>query len=78
MIRSDIHSATNVEILYIGLMSKSKLSRIVSPQKILAGQRVSIPDIILKEWGLETGDFVIVSKEGKRMYIAPAKIEEVK
>ncbi len=78
MIKSDIHSATNVEMIYNGLMSKMQLSSLVAPQKILAGQRVSIPDTFLKEWGLATGDFVIVSKEGKRMYIAPAKIEEVK
>lgn len=74
MMQSKIHLVGNV---YRGsIQNPNSLSTTVVPQKILSGQRVSIPDQILKEWGLETGDYVLVSKEGKRMYIAPAKFQE--
>jgi len=59
-----------------GLLKTNKLKNSAIPQKILSGQRVSIPDIIIKEWGLEAGDYVLVRKEGKAMYVVPAKFQE--
>ena len=77
MISSDIHNASSVEILYRDLLrSTSRLKNAAMPQKILSGQRVSIPDPIIKEWGLQAGDYVLVKKEGKGMYIVPARFEE--
>jgi len=76
MIRSDVHNASSVEILYRDLLRKSGLKGSAVPQKILSGQRVSIPDSIIREWGLEAGDYVLVKKEGKGMYVVPARFEE--
>jgi len=76
MIGSDIQPISNVEMLYRTLMSRnSNLKDIGVPQKILSGQRVSIPDDILKSWGLVAGDFVLVKQVGKEMVIAPARFE---
>lgn len=58
------------------MKKRNALSSMTSAQKILSGHRVSIPDSILEKWNLNTGDFVIVKQEGKRMYITPAKIIE--
>ena len=58
------------------MRSNSRLSSLGTPQKILAGKRVSIPDEIMKDWKIDVGSYVLVGKEGKRMYIAPAKFEE--
>ena len=45
-------------------------------QKILSGKRVSIPDEILKEWNVDVGSYILVRKQGKGIYIAPAKLIE--
>lgn len=47
-----------------------------TPQKILRGERVSIPKAILKELNLREGDFVLVRKSDHEIRIVPAQVIE--
>lgn len=45
-----------------------------SPQKILKGDRVSIPREFLRSHNLKPGDFVIVESTEKGLKIIPAEV----
>ena len=45
-----------------------------APQKILKGDRVSIPREFLKNLKLEVGDYVLVESTDKELKIVPARI----
>jgi len=68
--------AKNVVPKYGSMKKKNGMTEMVIPQKILSGNRITIPDEILKNWGLDIGSWVLVRKEGKGIYIAPAKLIE--
>ena len=77
MLSSHIHSPKNVEPKYRSMKKKGGMkSEDPVAQKILAGKRISIPDEVFKEWGLEEGSLVLVKKQGKGIYVAPAKLIE--
>ncbi len=45
-----------------------------TPQKILKGERVSIPKALLRELNLHEGDFVLVRKSDNGINIVPAQV----
>ena len=45
-----------------------------APQKILKGDRVSIPREFLKSMNLQVGDFVLVESTNKELRIIPARV----
>lgn len=45
-------------------------------QRVLSGRRVSIPDDMSKDLGIQEGDYVIVKAENGGIRIVPAEIKE--
>ena len=45
-----------------------------APQKILKGDRVSIPREFLKSLNLQVGDFVLIESTDKGLKIIPAQV----
>lgn len=59
------------------IKKKSKLAQKMmerQPQKILRGDRVTIPQEILQKKHLKAGDYVIVEETNKGIHIIPARI----
>ena len=59
------------------IKKKSKMAQKMSqrtPQKILKGDRVSIPREALKDLRLKVGDFVLVETTNKEIRIIPANV----
>lgn len=43
-------------------------------QKVMSGRRISIPEILTKEYGIKEGDIVIVENTSKGILIVPAEV----
>lgn len=44
------------------------------PQKILKGDRISVPKDILRELDLKVGDWVLVACDGQELKMVPAEV----
>lgn len=47
------------------------------PCRILKGNRISIPNEIMKELNLKKGDLLLRKRDGKRLLFVPCKVVEV-
>lgn len=54
---------------------KRALKSTETPQKILSGRRIPIPEGFMKKYSIREGDFVVLKEESGKLSILPAEVK---